>query len=357
MSLISSGTSRGESSFYDASENGDDVYFITSSRLVSEDVDTSYDVYDAHVCSPEAPCSTAPVSPPPCTSGDSCKAAPSPQPAIFGAPASATFNGAGNVSPAGPATKTSVARSLTCKKGLVEKRHECVRKRKPEAEAQSQENRQPQEGKAMRRPIALRLGLPILVALGLLGGASRAGATEPWWHVNTVYAPAQKSGGEGTVDVEVSNLGDARTPGTWVEHLQEALFKDETRGFVTVVETLPAGLTVSGAETPVQVDTGGEETTNHSNERELQEDLELFGRAGLEVPKPCTISGQTVSCLYGMPVRPYGRIILAINVDCRRRRGCGHERSERLGGWRRAGDLTTDDLPGWGRADLRRGKL
>ncbi len=166
----------------------------------------------------------------------------------------------------------------------------------------------------MRRPIALRLGLPILVALGLLGGASRAGATEPWWHVNTVYAPAQKSGGEGTVDVEVSNLGDARTPGTWVEHLQEALFKDETRGFVTVVETLPAGLTVSGAETPVQVDTGGEETTNHSNERELQEDLELFGRAGLEVPKPCTISGQTVSCLYGMPVRPYGRIMLAINV-------------------------------------------
>jgi hypothetical protein len=129
VSLISSGTSSGESSFYDASENGDDVFFITSSRLVPEDVDTAYDVYDAHVCSPEAPCSTAPVTPPPCASGDSCKAAPSPQPAIFGAPASATFDGAGNVI---PAAKTSTPRSLVCKRGAVEKRGKCVRKRKPE---------------------------------------------------------------------------------------------------------------------------------------------------------------------------------------------------------------------------------
>ena len=36
----------------------------------------SFDVYDAHVCSAAVPCSTSPVSPPACTSGDSCKAAP-----------------------------------------------------------------------------------------------------------------------------------------------------------------------------------------------------------------------------------------------------------------------------------------
>jgi hypothetical protein len=112
VNLVSSGTSSGESLFYDASENGDDVFFITASRLVSEDYDTAYDVYDAHVCSTAVPCRAAPVSPPPCTSGDSCKAAPSPQPEIFGPAPSATFSGAGNVvvSPSKPVVS---ARSLT----------------------------------------------------------------------------------------------------------------------------------------------------------------------------------------------------------------------------------------------------
>ncbi len=97
VGLISSGQSADESTFFDASESGDDVFFITTSKLVGEDYDTSYDVYDAHVCSTAVPCHSEPVSPPPCTSGDSCKAAPSPQPAIFGTAPSATFNGEGNV--------------------------------------------------------------------------------------------------------------------------------------------------------------------------------------------------------------------------------------------------------------------
>ncbi len=97
VSLISSGQSSGESTFFDASESGDDVFFITSSRLSGEDHDSAYDVYDAHVCSAALPCPTESVSPPPCTSGDSCKAAPSAQPAIFGPAPSATFSGVGNV--------------------------------------------------------------------------------------------------------------------------------------------------------------------------------------------------------------------------------------------------------------------
>ncbi len=97
VSLISSGTSASESALMDASENGDDAFFITSSKLTSEDYDTSYDVYDAHVCSTELPCHAEPVSPPACTSGDSCKAAPSPQPEIFGSAPSATFSGTGNI--------------------------------------------------------------------------------------------------------------------------------------------------------------------------------------------------------------------------------------------------------------------
>jgi Tol biopolymer transport system component len=97
VSLISSGTSPEESAFLDASQSGNDVFFLTQARLVPADVDSSFDVYDAHVCSAASPCVSAPVSPPACTSGDSCKAAPSPQPEIFGAAPSATFSGTGNV--------------------------------------------------------------------------------------------------------------------------------------------------------------------------------------------------------------------------------------------------------------------
>jgi hypothetical protein len=97
VSLISSGQSSGESIFMDASETGDDVFFATNSKLTGEDYDTAYDIYDAHVCSSEVPCRSEVVVPPPCTSGDSCKAAPSPQPEIFGPAPSATFSGVGNI--------------------------------------------------------------------------------------------------------------------------------------------------------------------------------------------------------------------------------------------------------------------
>jgi hypothetical protein len=96
----------------DASEGGGDVFFLTSSRLTVEDLDTAYDIYDAHECSVAVPCVAPVVSPPACDSSDSCKAAPSVQPAVFGAPASAPFSGSGNVvgSASGPAVR---ARSLT----------------------------------------------------------------------------------------------------------------------------------------------------------------------------------------------------------------------------------------------------
>ncbi len=98
VNLITSGISSRESAFYDASENGDDAFFVTAARLTSADYDSGLDVYDAHVCSAGAPCVPDPVSSPPCTSGDSCKAAPSPQPELFGPTPSATFSGIGNVS-------------------------------------------------------------------------------------------------------------------------------------------------------------------------------------------------------------------------------------------------------------------
>ncbi len=132
VGLISSGTAKGESTFIDASENGDDVFFLTNERLAGNDVDTALDVYDAHVCSTLAPCASAPSSPPPCTTADACRAAPSPQPAIFGAPSSATFAGAGNVKPPAAAKPKAKAKSKPkkCRKGFVKKRGKCVKAKK-----------------------------------------------------------------------------------------------------------------------------------------------------------------------------------------------------------------------------------
>ena len=112
VGLISAGTSSGESAFLDASETGGDVFFQTLSRLAPQDYDTSLDIYDAHECTPSAPCAPpAALVPPACTTGDACKAAPTPQPTLYGAPSSETFSGAGNVvaSGAGPSV---VSRSV-----------------------------------------------------------------------------------------------------------------------------------------------------------------------------------------------------------------------------------------------------
>jgi NHL repeat len=103
VGLISAGRSAQESAFLDASESGDDVFFLTSAVLSSLDTDTAFDVYDAHVCTSGSPCITFPdVQSPPCTTEASCKASPTPQPSIFGAPASATFQGPGNLTPVPP---------------------------------------------------------------------------------------------------------------------------------------------------------------------------------------------------------------------------------------------------------------
>jgi hypothetical protein len=106
VALISSGTSATESAFLDASatgpggEEGEDVFFLTASPLVSQDVDSAYDVYDAHECSSVRPCPSPPVALPPCTTAESCRVAPAPQPAIFGAPSTQTLTGPGNPAPA-----------------------------------------------------------------------------------------------------------------------------------------------------------------------------------------------------------------------------------------------------------------
>ncbi len=153
VGLISAGQSSQESAFMDASEGGDDVFFATSSKLVSEDYDNAYDVYDAHVCSSAVPCRSEPVSPPECTSGDSCKAAPSPQPTIFGATPSATFNGVGNVisssSGSGVASK-SLTRSQKLARALKACQRRKAKRKRAVCERQARAQYRAKQSKSVR---------------------------------------------------------------------------------------------------------------------------------------------------------------------------------------------------------------
>jgi hypothetical protein len=132
VGLISAGTSSVESAFLDASETGGDVFFLTESRLLPQDYDLSYDVYDAHECTASAPCAPPQaLAPPPCTTGDACKPAPTPQPALYGAPSSETFSGAGNIVPEPPASpkKTVKKKTAKCARGKRLSRGRCVPQR------------------------------------------------------------------------------------------------------------------------------------------------------------------------------------------------------------------------------------
>ncbi len=136
VGLISSGTSESESAFLDASESGGDVFFLTKSRLAPQDYDNAVDVYDAHECTTLAPCfPAAALVPASCTTGDACKPAPTPQPAIYGAPSSATFSGAGNVVPSAGVTSRALTRAQklagalkACRKRAKKKRAACKRR-------------------------------------------------------------------------------------------------------------------------------------------------------------------------------------------------------------------------------------
>ncbi len=119
-----------ESFFLDASASGNDVFFGTAEPLVSQDQgDDRVAVYDARVDGGFP----AVVVPSACDNGDSCKPPASPQPAVFGAPSSATFSGAGNVGPvaAAPPPKKVAKKTVRCQRGFVKsRRSKCVR-RKP----------------------------------------------------------------------------------------------------------------------------------------------------------------------------------------------------------------------------------
>jgi hypothetical protein len=132
VSLISSGTSPEESAFLDASENGNDVFFLTASRLSATDVDNALDIYDASVGGHAAEPSTAIEC-----AGDACQQ--SAVPPNDATPGSLTFNGAGNV--------------LECAKGKVKQKGKCVKKKKAKKNKRKHHKKKgmKQKGKANKR--------------------------------------------------------------------------------------------------------------------------------------------------------------------------------------------------------------
>jgi hypothetical protein len=126
--LISSGTSSSASILEDVSESGDDVFFRSDQALVSQDnQEGQFVTYDARVDGGFSEQS----SPPPCTTADACRATATPQPSVYGEPASQTFSGVGNIAPPPlPPGKTTVKKVAKCKKGFTRnKKDKCVRKK------------------------------------------------------------------------------------------------------------------------------------------------------------------------------------------------------------------------------------
>jgi hypothetical protein len=140
VSLISSGSSREESAFLDASEGGDEVFMLTSARLVKADTDAALDIYDAHVCSSSSPCPPPPPSPPAACEGDSCQN-PSSPPAET-TPASLTYKGPENPPPpaSAPASKPKAkppSRAQLLAKALASCRKKKSKKQRVSCERQA----------------------------------------------------------------------------------------------------------------------------------------------------------------------------------------------------------------------------
>ncbi len=173
VSLISSGTSEHESAFLDASEAGDDAFFMTAAPLLASDNDSAYDVYDARVCgiAEASPCLPEKPPPPPVCAGEECRPPAAAQPS-FPAPSSTSLGGAGNIveqHASSSAPTSSKPKSLTRAQKLTkalkacrrlphrERRLACERKARRAFGAKRQAERR-KTGRAIRRQTSSRTG-------------------------------------------------------------------------------------------------------------------------------------------------------------------------------------------------------
>jgi hypothetical protein len=143
VSLISSGQDALPSFFLGASPNGANVFFGTHARLVPADTGSGGNLYDARVCTASEPC----IAPAPAREGlcegDACShpaAAPS-----DATPASATFSGEGDLTPAPPVTP----RAKTCIRPKRLSHGKCVKPKRRKTKAKTR-GRKASAGRATR---------------------------------------------------------------------------------------------------------------------------------------------------------------------------------------------------------------
>jgi DNA-binding beta-propeller fold protein YncE len=111
VSLISTGHSKNDSQFVNATPDGEDAFFVTRERLLPQDTDDLLDLYDARVGGGFATAG----EPSPC-SGEACKGSISAPPATSGT-GSSSFSGPGNQK-----------EGQRCRKGFVRKHGRCQKK-------------------------------------------------------------------------------------------------------------------------------------------------------------------------------------------------------------------------------------
>jgi hypothetical protein len=162
VSLISSGKSEQESAFLDASEAGQDVFFLTSAPLSAQDPDKAFDIYDARVCAgAEEGCPVPPPAPVKPCEEEGCRGGTGGQ-SVFGAPASTSVSGSGNVPPQGAVlgTKQTVkaAKPLTRAQKLAAALKSCKKKYKNQkrkraaCEKQARKKYEAKKSTAKRKP-------------------------------------------------------------------------------------------------------------------------------------------------------------------------------------------------------------
>jgi hypothetical protein len=166
VSLISAGSSDHESAFMEATPDGSNVFFITAARLLPQDTDTAFDIYDARECTASSPCLSLPRGEEAgCDETDTCRPAIPAEQIPTGPAGSAIASGPGNaVMPAAPAKQQVQARKavrpLTRKQKLARalrscrKRHPHSKKRRAECERNARRRyafKPKPNGKAKRR--------------------------------------------------------------------------------------------------------------------------------------------------------------------------------------------------------------
>jgi hypothetical protein len=117
--VLSGGSSTQNAFFVDASETGEDVFFMSRADLVPADKTDRYELWDARVGA------TLPPAEPVC-SGTGCQGVPA-APPIFATPSSVTFAGTGNFEPQKPGGKPPP--KLTNRQKLVKALKQCHTRR------------------------------------------------------------------------------------------------------------------------------------------------------------------------------------------------------------------------------------